>query len=383
MQSDKTVLVALSGGVDSSVTARLLLEQGYRVEGAHMSLWDPARLPAHLRSQKDPHKGVRDLGELLGIPVHIVPLEEEFSRRVIGRFISDYSLGRTPNPCVECNKFLKFGALYDLARKMGLEHLATGHYARTLRLENGRWSIRNGADLSKNQSYYLYGLRQEAIARTLFPLGEYTKEQVRELARQFQLPMAEQEESQEICFIPEDNYREFLKREEFSFQPGVFRDSSGAILGHHRGKENYTIGQRKGLGLSHSEPLYVLAIEENGDVIVGPRSETVRSRFQVEQLIFQGLPPGALAENRSLHCRVQIRYRSPPVEAEIRSLGLHEEISWNGEAVGHLLEVESLQPVYAVTPGQSAVFYPLEEESPSDIILAGGIIRKENSESVR
>jgi tRNA-specific 2-thiouridylase len=369
----------MSGGVDSAVSALLLMEQGYDVVGVNLRTWDyeeAASCDPRKKSCCSPKdiQDARDTGLQLNIPFYVVRIEKDFREKVIDRFILDYTTGRTPNPCVECNTFVKFGILFEKARSLGIQKIATGHYARIHHAD--RWAIRGGKDLKKNQAYYLYGLSQEALANTVFPLGDMEKSEVREVARRHNLPVAEKEESQEICFVPENDYRKFLQRSGVEFQPGYFMDTSGRILGKHAGKEQFTIGQRKGLGIAWKSPLYVIRIEDNGNVILAEDLEEVSRTFTVEQTIFQALSP-AFIETNELSCRVQVRYRSKPVKCTVKFLDHSERTAWNGQKEGTRLSVEIHEDAGAVTPGQSAVFFPESGGSlPDDVVLAGGVISK-------
>lgn len=378
------IVVAMSGGVDSSVAALILKELGYDIIGVNLKVYNyEENCNFHKKSCCSPKDiyDAKDVGMALNIPFYIIKMEKEFQEKVIDRFILDYQKGRTPNPCVECNTHIKFGALWEKSKNLGIPYIATGHYAKIYKTKNSRYTIQNAIDSSKNQAYYLYGLSQESLKNTIFPLGNFTKSEVRELAKQYNLIVAEKQESQEICFIPENNYRKFLKSKNVQFTPGYFRDIDGRILGKHDGKEQFTIGQRKGLKISWKEPLYVIDIQDNGDVILGTINQTFFHSFEVEQtnfLYYSEEEFGDLFSNEFLKCRVQIRYRSNPYNAYIKYLGYDPQISWNGKAKGHKIQVILETPVPAITPGQSAVFYPKLEEFPNDILLLGGIISKEN-----
>ncbi|GBF49577.1 tRNA-specific 2-thiouridylase MnmA [Leptospira ryugenii] len=360
MANKGKIIVAMSGGVDSAVAAGLLMEEGYDVIGVNLRTWE-YEAPACDTTKKsccspEDIRDARDVGLSLNIPFYVIKMEKVFGERVINRFIEDYKDGRTPNPCVECNTFVKFGALFEQAQKLGIEKIATGHYARTIEI-NGRYAIQNAVDGKKNQAYYLYGLSQENIKNTVFPLGGMIKEEVRALASRMGLPVANKPESQEICFIPENDYRSFLKKKGVQFTPGFFKLRDGKIIGKHQGKEGFTIGQRKGLGIAWKNPLYVLSIEDDGTVVLGEEIETYCESFVLEDICYQAQSKMERGETRDM--MVQIRYRSQPVPCKVTSHG-------------ELWSVQFLTNVRSVTPGQSATFYPVG----GDYLLAGGIIQK-------
>ncbi|MBE7412531.1 MAG: tRNA 2-thiouridine(34) synthase MnmA [Leptospiraceae bacterium] len=359
-KNKERIVVAMSGGVDSSVAAGILLEEGYEVIGVNIRTWDYESGACNPKKKSccspEDVSDARSVGLRLNIPFYIVKMEEVFQKRVIDRFINDYQDGLTPNPCVECNTFVKFGALFQKAKALGISKIATGHYAK-IKSVNGRYAVSFGADSKKNQAYYLYGLSQDNLANTIFPLGNMQKEEVRSIARKYNLSVAEKLESQEICFIPENDYRVFLKKKDVQFTSGYFKLVNGKVIGEHSGKENFTIGQRKGLGISWSTPLFVISIEDDGTVILGEESEMYSESFRVGSINFQGMEPKM--KNHSLRCRVQIRYRHKPIECLVS----FEENSCS---------VTPLENVKGVTPGQSAVFFPLE----GDYILFGGTIEK-------
>lgn len=351
----------MSGGVDSSVAARLLLEQGYDVIGVNLRTWEYETESCNTTKKSccspEDIQDARDVGLSLNIPFYVIRMEKVFGEKVIQRFIHDYQDGKTPNPCVECNTFVKFGALFEKAKALGIQKIATGHYARIVSI-GGRYAIQNAVDETKNQAYYLYGLSQESIQNTIFPLGGMRKSEVRELAIQWNLPVATKPESQEICFIPENDYRKFLEKKGIQFTPGYFQLRDGRIIGKHSGKEKFTIGQRKGLGISWKKPLYVISIEDDGTVIVGEEEETYCTEFTVENINYQGWHP--LPYGEVFLARVQVRYRHIPTPCEV-------ERKEDGN-----LRVRIPSGIRGITPGQSAVFYPME----GDWILAGGIIQK-------
>ncbi|EPG75720.1 tRNA (5-methylaminomethyl-2-thiouridylate)-methyltransferase [Leptospira fainei serovar Hurstbridge str. BUT 6] len=361
------IIVAMSGGVDSAVTAGLLMEEGYEVIGVNLRTWE-YEAPACDTTKKsccspEDIRDARDVGLSLNIPFYVIKMEKVFQEKVIDRFVNDYKDGKTPNPCVECNTFVKFGALFEKAKALGIDKIATGHYSKVVEVD-GRYAIADAIDQNKNQAYYLYGLSQENLKNVLFPLGGMTKPEVRDIARRMGLPVAEKAESQEICFIPENDYRKFLARKNVDFTPGFFKLRDGRIVGKHSGKENFTIGQRKGLGIAWKNPLYVLSIEDDGTVILGEDRETFVESFLVEDLNFQAWSP--LRPGQEEECRVQVRYRSRPILAKIRQ---EEDSS---------IRVFPIEDVKGVAPGQSAIFYPKDE----NYLLAGGIIRKGSIQTV-
>ncbi|MCC5813173.1 MAG: tRNA 2-thiouridine(34) synthase MnmA, partial [Leptospira sp.] len=322
MKNKGKIIVAMSGGVDSAVAAGLLMEEGYEVIGVNLRTWE-YEAPSCDTTKKsccspEDIRDARDVGLSLKIPFYVVKMEKVFGEKVIQRFIDDYKTGRTPNPCVECNTFVKFGALFEKAKALGIEKIATGHYARVVNVD-GRWAIANGKDMNKNQAYYLYGLSQDNIKNTVFPLGDMDKSEVREIAKRMGLPVADKPESQEICFIPDNNYRTFLEKKGVEFTPGFFKLQDGRIIGKHTGREKFTIGQRKGLGLSWKNPLYVIAIEDDGSVILGEEGETYCAEFVVEDTTLQAWHPFEEGEVRK--ARIQVRYRHTPILCNVQARG--------------------------------------------------------------
>lgn len=361
---EKTVVVAMSGGVDSSVAAALLCERGYRVIGVTMNLWDYDRVGGNVNRDSgccsiDTMDDARAVCHVLGIPHFVVNFREEFEATVTEHFVREYLEGRTPNPCVRCNTYVKWGALLRKARELGADFIATGHYARiTYDDARERYLLRRGVDRDKDQSYALWGIRPAGLRKTLLPVGEFTKTEVRQIASRLGLRTAAKPESQEICFIPDDNYGRFLRAKVPELQEvegGEIVDRHGRIVGRHRGYPFYTVGQRRGLGLSLGRPVYVTAIDpENNRVVVGDGDELLAQGLiatNINWVSIDGIDSPRPAE-------VKIRYRDPGAAAT-----LYPE-------PGGRLRVLFSSPQRAVTPGQSAVFYD------GDVVLGGGVIDK-------
>jgi tRNA-specific 2-thiouridylase len=330
------VVVAMSGGIDSSVAAARLKEEGHEVTGVTMRLNDGDGLNAAAAGRA---------AQRLGIPHQVVDLRDVFAREVIAHFCREYGEGRTPNPCVRCNRYIKFGALLEKAREAGADYIATGHHARIEKDDNnGRYRLKKGADRQKDQSYFLYALTQQQLGRALFPVGG-----------ELGLAAGNRPESREICFIPGDDYPEFIKdRAPETARPGPIIDTDGNILGEHRGIASYTVGQRRGLGIASREPLYVTAIDpERNAIIVGAREKTYR-----RELTATGLNWLTTRPESPFKAKARIRYRHPEAAAEVTPLG-------NGRA-----RVEFARPQMAITPGQAVVFYD------GDSIIGGGTISR-------
>lgn len=356
----KKVLMAMSGGIDSTVAAMLLIEQGYELVGVTYRTFDNIS-----RGCMEKEKGccsvdslfeAKRMAEELGFEHHILDIREEFKNTVIANFIDEYLHGRTPNPCVVCNSTIKWGKLMDTADELGCDYIATGHYAR-IGQQGGRWYLRKGADVTKDQTYFLWTLTQENLSRTLFPLGELTKPEVRKIAFDHGYKkLSEKGESQEICFIPDNDYRAFLAEQvkgyTENYGPGYFVDTNGKKLGEHKGFPNYTIGQRKGLGIALGQPMFVIAIRpEENTVVLGTKEELQGKIFyakDINLMKYAHLPEG-------FEVTAKIRYRNEGGKASV----FHEE---------GRLRVVFHEPMDSITPGQSAVFY--EEED----MVGGGVI---------
>src|ERR1700758_1675915 len=368
MSTEQTIAVAMSGGVDSSTVAAMLRANGHNVIGLTMQLWNQRRLagreamPESVQGRccsLDDVYDARRVAQQIGIPYYVVNHEERFERDVVRPFVEEYLSGRTPIPCSLCNNHLKFDQLLIVAQQIGAERLATGHYARVAYDEaRGRWLLKRPADLSKDQTYFLFGLTQQQLSRTLFPLGDMTKPEVRELARYHGLALAEKPDSQEICFVPGGDYKRFIdaylaeQGESLPSTSGELVTTSGAVIGEHSGIHNFTVGQRKGLGIATGTPLYVIQISgADKQVVVGGDellySKTLRAR-RVNLISVDNL-------REPMRVAVKIRHRHEPAPVVI-------------ERAGEEIQVTFDQPQRAITPGQAAVFYD------GDVVVGGGWI---------
>jgi tRNA-specific 2-thiouridylase len=385
--------VAMSGGVDSSTAAALLAENKPaedRVIGLTMQLWNQRRLPALLGFEGAPATGgqasgrccslddvydARRVADFLGIPYYVVNYQAQFEETVVRPFVAQYLAGETPVPCAHCNTEVKFEQFVKTALEIGAERIATGHYARVQRDEStGRYRLLRAVDATKDQTYFLFGLTQEQLARSIFPLGELTKEQVREIARARKLPVAEKAESQEICFVPTGSYRDFIEAylaeqgRASADRPGEIVSTDGRVLAEHAGVHHFTVGQRKGLGFHTGEPLYVIAIDPaQNRVVVGKNEELFRTCCEVRDVNW--IRPAAHGE--TFEAQVKIRNKHAAARALIRVVAAtsRSPLAENG-GLKAAATVEFVEPQRAITPGQAAVFYDGEE------VLGGGWISK-------
>jgi tRNA-uridine 2-sulfurtransferase len=363
------IAVAMSGGVDSSTVAAVLQEQGHPIVGLTMQLWNQRRLPElqgdgpkqHRCCSLDDVYDAKRVAQHLNFPHYVVNFEQQFEQRVVRPFVDQYLSGRTPIACTNCNTDVKFEPLLRMARQIGAERLATGHYARIRKNEDtGRWELLRARDDTKDQSYFLWGLSQEQLSRSEFPLGELTKDEVRAFARRTNLPVAEKPESMELCFVPTGNYVQFIQAYAkdagipLSQKEGDIVTEDGAVIGHHNGVHNFTIGQRKGLGFAAGKPVYVLSIDtEKNRVVVGDDDALRTTTFEVEDVNWVSIE----RPSSPLHAQVKIRHKHEPAPALVEAIGdSRARITFDA-------------PQRAITPGQAAVFYD------ADRVLAGAWIK--------
>jgi tRNA-uridine 2-sulfurtransferase len=355
MTNNLRVVVAMSGGVDSSVAAALLVQQGYEVIGIMLRLWsEPGKETTNRCCTPDSMAMARRVAARLGIPFYAIDAQEAFHKIVVQSFIDGYMKGDTPNPCILCNRLIRWDFLFKRALSLGADFLATGHYARIYRIDQERFKLLRAIDDSKDQSYVLHVLDQSHLRHALFPLGEFTKPQIRQLARDFDLPVAERPDSQDLCFIGGENYRDFLTRNvDHAARPGPIFDSQGNLLGQHKGLALYTIGQRKGLGISSPAPLYVIHkdIIQNA-LIVGAEEELGQQALTVRDVNWiAGEPPAT-----QFRSQIKIRYKA--------------HLAWGNVSV-HDNDVHVVfdAPLRDITPGQAAVFFD------GELCLGGGTIQ--------
>lgn len=350
---NKRVLLGMSGGVDSSTSAIVLKEKGYEVIGATMRLWENGK------EETESIKDAKKVCDKLGIEHHVIDLRKEFKENVIDNFICTYMCGKTPNPCVECNKFMKFDMFYKYAMELNCMYIATGHYAKIEYSEKyGQYVLTKSNEEKKDQTYFLYGINKEILSHILFPLSEFdNKEEIRKIAEKSGLEVSKKKESQEVCFIPDNDYVGFLERNQTDFKKknksGNIILNNGEVLGKHTGIINYTIGQRKGLGISYTEPLYVLKLDnENNNVIVGTEKELYSNILKANELNFLL----DIDLTTKINVKAKIRYRAKEAEAAL-------------EVKDGIATLEFKEPQRAITPGQSVVFY-----IDNNIVLGGGKI---------
>jgi tRNA-specific 2-thiouridylase len=358
----KKVLVAMSGGVDSSVTAALLKDRGFEVIGITMQIWErPGDWGGccGLGGVED----AKRVSNKLGIPHYVLNFRDIFREKVIADFCEEYKEGRTPNPCIRCNQYIKFDALLKKAEELSADYIATGHYARIgYDNQRKRYLLRKGVDSRKDQSYVLYAMTQEQLKRTLMPLGNLVKDRVRKIAREKDLSVADKPESQEICFIPGNNYGEFLKEHiPEGARPGLFVNKEGKVIGEHQGIIFYTVGQRKGIGMAAKEPLYVIGIDkENNTIIIGKKEEAYGNELIAHNLNFID------RERLKAPLKVEAKIRYLQQASSATAIPLEEE----------KFKLKFDQPQWAITPGQAVVFYlPAGKDGhDKDIVVGGGTI---------
>lgn len=354
----KKVVVGMSGGVDSSVAAWLLKEQGYDVIGVTMQIWQDEE--ETVQEEKGGCCGLsavddaRRVAAKLEIPYYVMNFKEQFRHSVIDYFVDEYTNGRTPNPCIACNRYVKWESLLKRSLDIGADCIATGHYARVEQLANGRWSLRTSATARKDQTYALYNLTQDQLARTLMPVGAYTKEEIRQMALDLQLPVASKPDSQDICFVPDGDYASFIEKTACRrFPEGNFVLSDGTVVGRHKGIIHYTVGQRKGLGLSLGHPVFVLEIRpDTNEVVVGTGEESMSRYVLADHLNFMSVPD--LTEPVRLFAK--IRYNHRGAWCQVEKTGDDQILCTFDE------------PVRAITPGQAVVLYD------GEYVFGGGTI---------
>ncbi len=355
----KKVVVGMSGGVDSSVAALLLKRQGYDVVGVTMQIWQEES-PAVTAAQGgccgfDAAEDARRVADVLDIPHYVMNFRKEFREKVMDYFVSEYLAGRTPNPCIACNRYVKWESLLRRSMEIGADYIATGHYAGIIRLKNGRYAVRNAVTTKKDQTYALYSLTQEHLAHTLMPVGDYTKEEIRQIAEEAGLPVAHKPDSQEICFIPDNDYAAFIDREakERVPKPGNFVTTDGRVLGRHLGITHYTVGQRKGLNLAMGRPVFVKEIRpDTNQVVIGEADEVFGGSLVCGHINYMGMED--LKEPRE--ALAKIRYGHTGEKCVMERIGEDR------------IKCVFQKPVRAITPGQAVVFYE------DGYVLGGGTI---------
>lgn len=358
MNVKKKVVIGMSGGVDSSVAAYLLKEQGFDVIGVTMQMWQDTTLYKEEADKKSCGISAIDdamkVANQLQIPHHVIDMKEPFKCKVIDYFTKEYKLGRTPNPCIVCNRYIKWEELLKYASQMGADYIATGHYARICQLSNGRYTVKKSATSVKDQTYALYKLTQEQLKHTLMPIGDYTKDEIRGIAEKIGIQVAHKQDSMEICFIPDNDYAKYIvDKTNYTCDSGNFVDVHNNIIGTHKGIIHYTVGQRKGLGLSMGKPVFVIAIRpETNEVVIGDDTDVFSDKLYANNVNFMGI------ENISNPIKVQakVRYSHKGSDCLVRMID------------DDTLECVFDEPVRAITPGQAVVLYD------GDICLGGGTI---------
>lgn len=354
----RKVVIGMSGGVDSSVAACLLKEQGYDVMGVTMQIWQEEQDVQEENGGCCGLSAVEDARKVawqLGIPHYVMNFKQDFHDHVIQYFMDEYAVGRTPNPCIACNRHVKWEALLKRSLDMGADYIATGHYARIARLDNGRYALKKSVTYAKDQTYALYSLTQNQLSRTLMPVGDYSKEEIRQIAERKGLWVADKPDSQEICFIPDHDYAEFIKKHSGKEPPpGNFVDLAGNVLGKHRGITHYTIGQRKGLNLSMGRPVFVVEIRQgSNEVVIGGGKDVFSDVLICKNLNWMAVDG---LYGKSMEVTGKIRYSHKGAPCIIREIG--------SDAV----ECRFREPQRAITPGQAVVFYD------GDYVVGGGVI---------